>query len=111
MEDRWLKIEGLVKKMRNYNAIHPLDNATEVEYENVRVDYLKAKRRAKTCQSNPCQHGGTCRDALNNHTSCTKGYSGRNCEVTTTTTSAYANYLTPDAIVTSVLKATKVAIV
>jgi len=48
MEDKWLRIEGLVKEIRNYNAIHPLDNETEVEYEKVREDYLKARRRATT---------------------------------------------------------------
>jgi len=48
MEDRWLRIKGMVKEMRNYNAIHPLDDATEVEYEKVREDDLKAKRRVNS---------------------------------------------------------------
>lgn len=33
------------------------------------------------CGSNPCQHGGTCKDHLNAYTcSCKLGYTGVNCE-------------------------------
>ena len=34
------------------------------------------------CSSNPCQHGGTCRDFLNYYKcECHQGFSGINCEV------------------------------
>jgi Notch-like protein len=34
------------------------------------------------CASNPCQHGGICRDHLNKYScQCLAGYSGPNCEI------------------------------
>lgn len=40
------------------------------------------QREIDECSSNPCQHGGTCSDKLNDYyCSCPSGYSGKNCEV------------------------------
>lgn len=34
------------------------------------------------CSPNPCQHGGTCADQLNNFTcTCAAGYTGKNCGI------------------------------
>lgn len=33
------------------------------------------------CQSNPCKHGGTCRDGIGGYTcTCAEMYSGTNCQ-------------------------------
>ncbi|VDK44217.1 unnamed protein product, partial [Cylicostephanus goldi] len=39
------------------------------------------QREIDECSANPCQHGGTCSDKVNDyHCSCSSGYSGKNCE-------------------------------
>ena len=44
------------------------------------IGYL-CEQLVDNCDSAPCLHGGTCSNRVNNYTcTCTKFYTGRNCE-------------------------------
>ncbi|XP_064622638.1 fibropellin-1-like [Lineus longissimus] len=46
-----------------------------------KIDCVNCDRQINECSSNPCQHGGLCKDGVNGfQCTCTSGYFGDNCE-------------------------------